>query len=438
MRRFFLVFCCLTAWAATSRVGLTQNPTLPEIPTVPDSLGVNIHFLDPLPGEMEMLAASGVKWVRMDMYWEVIEKEKGVYDFSAYDRLVSELDKHGLQALFILVYGNPLYDGNLSPRTDETRKAFARWATTAAQRYRGKGFLWEIWNEPNNDRFWKPKPKAKDYALLALETSRTIRQEVPGEEIIGPATSRFPFSFLETCFKAGLLEYWSGVSVHPYRLWNQPETATKGYRQLRKLIEKYAPKGKHVPILSGEWGYSSWFLGLNEKRQAKFLTRMWLVNMANGIPLSIWYDWRNDGIKRSYDHNFGLVRNTFFPDRNPPFDPKPAYQAAQAFSKHLSGFQFEKRLKIGSFDDYVFLFKRDAEYRLVAWTSSSKGHPIYLPFPQGSRSKVFDYLGKEEIERIANQSGLSLKLQDGPKFLIPLDSKSFGEWVKEKRAVPLI
>jgi hypothetical protein len=51
---------------------------------------------------------------------------------------------------------------------------------------------------------------------------------------------------------------------------------------------------------------------------------------------------------------------------------------------------------------------------------------------------VFDYLGKEEIERIANQSGLSLKLQDGPKFLIPLDSKSFGEWVKEKRAVPLI
>jgi hypothetical protein len=160
--------------------------------------------------------------------------------------------------------------------------------------------------------------------------------------------------------------------------------------------------------------------------------------MANGIPLSIWYDWRNDGIKRSYDHNFGLVRNTFFPDRNPPFDPKPAYQAAQAFSKHLSGFQFEKRLKIGSFDDYVFLFKRDAEYRLVAWTSSSKGHPIYLPFPQGSRSKVFDYLGKEEIERIANQSGLSLKLQDGPKFLIPLDSKSFGEWVKEKRAVPLI
>ena len=37
-------------------------------------------------------------------------------------------DEHGLRAIFILDYANPLYDDNRSPDTDEGRKAFARWA----------------------------------------------------------------------------------------------------------------------------------------------------------------------------------------------------------------------------------------------------------------------------------------------------------------------
>src|SRR4051812_9669584 len=35
---------------------------LPSAP-LPDGIGVNIHFTDPRPGEMEMLAAAGFKWV---------------------------------------------------------------------------------------------------------------------------------------------------------------------------------------------------------------------------------------------------------------------------------------------------------------------------------------------------------------------------------------
>ena len=41
---------------------------------IPDSIGVNIHFLSPKPKEMEMLAASGARWVRMDFVWDEIEK----------------------------------------------------------------------------------------------------------------------------------------------------------------------------------------------------------------------------------------------------------------------------------------------------------------------------------------------------------------------------
>jgi len=54
---------------------------------VPEGLGVNIHFTDPKPGEMDMLSQGGFRWVRMDFAWDATERERGRYDFSAYDRL---------------------------------------------------------------------------------------------------------------------------------------------------------------------------------------------------------------------------------------------------------------------------------------------------------------------------------------------------------------
>ena len=101
-------------------------------PIVPEGLGVNIHFTDPRPGEMEMLAAAGFRWVRMDFAWEGTEREKGKYDFSAYDRLMSALDKHRIRAMFILDYANRNYDRGLSPCSEEGRRAMARWAAAAA------------------------------------------------------------------------------------------------------------------------------------------------------------------------------------------------------------------------------------------------------------------------------------------------------------------
>ena len=90
--------------------------------------GVNIHFTDARPGELEMLRAGGFRHVRMDFSWGATEKQKGVYDFSAYDRLMASLEKHGLKAYFILDYGNRLYGEERAVKTDEGREALSKWA----------------------------------------------------------------------------------------------------------------------------------------------------------------------------------------------------------------------------------------------------------------------------------------------------------------------
>jgi polysaccharide biosynthesis protein PslG len=81
-----------------------------------------------------------------------------------------------------------------------------------------------MYNEPNILPFWRPKPNVDDYIQLARATGRAIREAAPGETFIGPAVSGMDFRCLEACLRAGLLEYWSAVSVHPFRQ-SDPETA---------------------------------------------------------------------------------------------------------------------------------------------------------------------------------------------------------------------
>src|SRR5262249_39175387 len=146
--------------------------------------------------------------------------------------------------------------------------------------------------------------------------------------LVAPATSEVPLGFLEACFAAGLLEHLDAVSVHPYRPYRQPpETAAEDYRKLRALIARHAPPGKkELPILSGEWGYSAFDKGVTPDRQAAYLVRMQLANLLDGVPLSIWYDWKDDGPDpKEREHNFGIVARDL--------TPKPAYRAAQTLTR---------------------------------------------------------------------------------------------------------
>lgn len=352
----------LTAAAPPEKKGLPG-------PTIPDGFGVNIHFTDPKPGEMERFAEAGFKWVRMDLGWAGVEKKPGVYDFSAFDRLVGHLDRVGARAYFILDYGHPRYDGGLSPHTPEGRAAFAAYARAAAAHFKGRGVIWEIWNEPNI-AFWKPRPNADDYTKLANETVKALREGDPDAFVMAPASSQFPWEFFETLFASGILEKLDAVSVHPYRETN-PETAAEDYGRLRAMIARYAsPERRMLPIVSGEWGYSTAEKRFSEAEQARYIVREYLSNLANGVNLSIFYDWKDDGPDpKENEHRFGTVRQDL--------TTKPSFLAAKALIQALKGYTFRHRLKGANPSEWKLLFQQPSEYpqapvAVVSWTTDVK------------------------------------------------------------------
>jgi len=395
----------------------TASAELPEI-EVPGALGVNIHFTQPRAGEMRMLAEAGFKWVRMDFSWGGTEREKGIYDFGAYDGLLKELAPYGIRPIFILDYNNRFYDGEMSPHTDAGRGAMAAWAVAAVKHFGGKGVVWEMWNEPNIKQFWKPRPSAEDYAKLALAVGKAVKGAAPDEIYIGPACSTIDLKFIETCFKAGCLEYWDAVSVHPYRQKN-PETVCAEYRKLRMLIAKYAPKGKKVPVISGEWGFSAGWKGMDEETQGKYLAREFLTNLYNEAPISIWYDWHDDGVDpKEPEHHFGTVHNAYNKDGERVYEAKPAYLAARALAKELGGFAYNKRLAMEREEDWVLVFNKGDQVRMAAWTTSKTPHDVTIPMSGGTVA-VFDLKG-EALEKLkADEKGLKVRVSDSVQYLAP-------------------
>lgn len=347
---------------------------LPE-PVLPAGVGVNIHFSSGHERDLDLIVAAGFKWVREDLSWAATERQKGRYDWTEFDAFTADLQKHGLRAYYILDYSNPLYEeievstnpvtgrreqAVASPQHPESVAAYAHWAAAAAQHFSGRGVVWEIWNEPNIF-FWKPHPDVAQYTTLALATAKAIRAADPRACLVGPATSTFTWDFLENIFKSGLLDYLDAVSVHPYR-GKPPETAAADFTRLRKLINQYAPKGKDVPILSGEWGYATDTKGLAPDTQAAYLARQQLSNLLNGVPLSIWYDWKNDGRNPAdRESNFGTVDNDL--------NPKPAYLAIQALTRELSGYHIAGRRMTGDTNDFVLVLTNNiGQTKLAAWT----------------------------------------------------------------------
>jgi hypothetical protein len=190
--------------------------------------------------------------------------------------------------------------------------------------------------------------------------------------------------------------------------------------QVRELIQEYAPPGKeNIPIVSSEWGYSlvDWWgnaTPIDEQTQARFLVRMYLSNLSRGIPVSIWYDWSNDGNDpNEREHNFGMVRSNL--------EPKPAYTACKALATTLDGYTIVGRMDAGDAEDFVLILSRRTENALALWTMG-ESHSISLPMePQTGNVDVTGMLGNTSNLSWTGGS-LETDLTQSPKYILLNDA----------------
>jgi hypothetical protein len=362
-----------------------DTPALPELP-LSKPFGIHLHYKAGFPElqeHIDYIKRAGYGYVRNDILWEEVERKSGQYDFSAYDRLVDGLGAAGIHVIFILAYANPLYDHKMSPKSAEARTAYAHFAGAAAAHYAGKGVVWEVYNEPDHG-FWTPEPDVDQYIALANETTRAIRASDPQAFIVGPALSgpssdktALPkqLAFLDKVLGSEAARDWSAITVHPYRGSHEtPETVVKALQPVREMV---ASHGLHVPVVIGEWGYSTWqradpgtSLPLPEQMQAAYVTRSYFLASALRMPYSVIYELQNDAADASKTaDNFGMLRSGTLAGASESDIAKPAYLAVSQTSRLLDGYRFDRVVSAES-GVWVYHYLNEGREAYVVWDAN--------------------------------------------------------------------
>ena len=332
-------------------------------------LGANIHFTSDNQA-LDAAQSAGFTWVRMDLSWPAVESSAGVYNWTAYDNLLTALQTRGMNALLILDYGNALYTGanNLPPSNSAAIQAFGNYAYAAARHFTGKGARFEIWNEPNVTGFWPPAGNPAQYAALAAPTTTRSKQGDPTAPVVTGGLSGFDFGFFSGYLPLGGAVGADAIGVHPYDC-NPPEMLSDRTMFLRAIVAQDVTN--NPPVWDTEWGFSSASFGDGHsaparQRQAVLVARELLSADAVGFPLIIYYDLRDDGTNATNpEHNFGLLANDY--------SDKPAMQAVRTISSMARSRRFSGFIPTAPSNLTAMRFDGRTNMVVALWSSTPAG-----------------------------------------------------------------
>lgn len=361
--------------------------------------GLQVKEWRTTPQELDRIREAGFGVLRYGIGWSVVEKTPGVYDWSIYDKFIQEAKARHFRSIIILGSGNPLYSKTipappdnldhlkeitLPPTQPEALAAFARFAAAAAEHYKDVDIAWEMWNEPDQKRFWPPDADAKSYAIVATTICRAIKAANPAAKVIGPGAAGMPSfldkirpGFIETVLNSDASTCFDAISVHSYRIrrgWpmKTPESVIEDNKSAIEFIASHMPQGRApLPMISTEWGYTTAGVGegqqpgvnVSPEQQADFSMRMPFTDALGGSPLTILYEWR-DSLQGDNDPeaHFGIT----------DYDghDKPALVAIRQLFPRIHDAVLEQRVATVNPHDFVLLLKQpDGRHGYVYWTA---------------------------------------------------------------------
>lgn len=259
--------------------------------------------------------------VRFLLSWPNVQKGLDAgFNWSVIDELVDSMARRNIEP-------RPFFYGSLHRNeskpplgSKKMKKGWQEFVSAAVQRYGRNGSFWEqpgrpykpvkVWqilNEQNSSKFYKPKPKPKQYARVVKMSSRAIRSaDKKADVILGgmfatPQSPKSPpaWKFLNKFYKSkGIKKKFDGVAAHPY----SPDIGGVKFqlRKLRGAMKKNGDKRTKLYVTEIGWGSDSIKgnpLTKGRKGQARLLGQSFKLFERKrrkwNIAGAFWYHWRD-------------------------------------------------------------------------------------------------------------------------------------------------
>jgi hypothetical protein len=208
-------------------------------------------------------------------------------------------------------------------------------------------------------------------------------------------------------FELGMLDHIDAVSIHPYRFLNSPETVIDAYESLNELMSEFlSASADSLPIISSEWGYTSEDSNGNSviDKQARFAVRSMLMDIALGLPVSVWFNLLD---KPDAKNRYGMF--------NADATPKPVADALQTLTSTLEGFTYVGQVSEFSEGDWALAFEDEEQTALALWTTNDR-HTLNIPAPPDCGQLI--NLEGEGLPYCWYGENIKIELTDEPQYLV--------------------
>jgi hypothetical protein len=233
--------------------------------------------------ELPLIARLGVKMLRLEFPWPLLEPRRGVFDWRRSDYIVRKASRYRVKVQPVLVY-SPAWAARGASRPPQARD-FARFARKFAARYRRSIDDYELWNEPNAVRYWDGT-QAEYVKKVLVPGYRAVKAGDPRARVVlgGPTTA--DVGWLAGVYSHGGGHSFDVLSYHDYT--GDPAELVRHAFVVKDVLKAHRQGWK--PIWLGEYGIQE--PPIADVNQQKLIR----TALTEDAPLAAayWYSLRDD------------------------------------------------------------------------------------------------------------------------------------------------
>lgn len=279
---------------------------------------------------------ANIQFVRMDFNWDLLNPTRDEWQFDDYDAVVNIVRARQLEVLGVLDYASwwassaqTSNDWRVRLYSEPTNAYdFARYAYAVVNHFKNDVRVWQIWNQPNTQTFWKPQPNPARYVALLQEAYLAAKYADPdavivfgglsGNGVAGGGDVQLAGDFLENAYRAGARGFFDVMAIHPYLLPNSGiATLRAKIAATRAVMNQFGDQA--IPLWLTEIGAPTdvtWWS--NAPPQSEADAANWLQAVFTQLwdltPTIVWYELQDRAGDDAADH-FGLLRADGTPKR---------------------------------------------------------------------------------------------------------------------------
>lgn len=278
--------------------------------------------------DLQLVADAGFRWIKQEIAWREVEGHgKGIWQWERSDRVMDQIDAHGLKVIVRLGAQPRWASSTALPEVGppDDLQDFYDYVFAVANRYKGRVEAYQIWNEPNLAREWGGRPpnpaeytqllKVGYQAVKAADSQAIVISAGLAPTTRNDAEAMPDIYFIQGMYDAGAGPYFDVLGVHAPGYKSRPEIdpaivattpalnngdsapeqlrrvyAFRHVEDVREIMVRNGDEGKKIVILEFGWTVDPrpdspyhWH-AVTPQQQDKYLQRAYAYAEAHWQP----------------------------------------------------------------------------------------------------------------------------------------------------------